>query len=183
MVQWVPEPSFLLLSLYGGGMKVMFLFGERMLSLKLYIHEKTDKCIQNIQVVLKINNLGGGFKYLFMFTPIWGRFPFWLIFFNGVETTNQITLWKPETRNLDLLIYIYIFAPRVLEMITPLHRTRKLRLWFVKSPRYRKVRFRNWNSIASKKKVWGFPNTSWEILQVFFWFDLRCVKRQIVVTM
>ena len=32
--------------------------------------------------------LGGGFKYFFIFTPIWGRFPFWLIFFKGVETTN-----------------------------------------------------------------------------------------------
>ena len=26
-----------------------------------------------------------------MFTPIWGRFPFWLIFFKGVETTNQLS--------------------------------------------------------------------------------------------
>ena len=25
--------------------------------------------------------LGGGFKHIFMFTPTWGRFPFWLIFF------------------------------------------------------------------------------------------------------
>ena len=25
-----------------------------------------------------------------IFIPIWGRFPFWLIFFNWVETTNQI---------------------------------------------------------------------------------------------
>ena len=25
----------------------------------------------------------------FIFTPIWGRFPFWLIFFNGLETTNK----------------------------------------------------------------------------------------------
>ena len=27
-----------------------------------------------------------------MFTPIWGRFPFWLIFFKGVEATNQFRL-------------------------------------------------------------------------------------------
>ena len=35
--------------------------------------------------------LVGGFKMFqifFIFTPIWGRFPFWLIFFKGVETTN-----------------------------------------------------------------------------------------------
>ena len=29
------------------------------------------------------------FQAFFIFTPIWGRFPFWLIFFKGVETTNQ----------------------------------------------------------------------------------------------
>ena len=28
------------------------------------------------------------FQIFFMFTPIWGRFPFWLIFFRWVETTN-----------------------------------------------------------------------------------------------
>ena len=28
-----------------------------------------------------------------MFTPIWGRFPFWLIFFRWVETTNQWPHW------------------------------------------------------------------------------------------
>ena len=27
-------------------------------------------------------------KYFLIFTPIWGRFPFWLIFFKGVENTN-----------------------------------------------------------------------------------------------
>ena len=32
--------------------------------------------------------LGGGFKHFFIFTPIWGRFPIWLIFFRWVETTN-----------------------------------------------------------------------------------------------
>ena len=33
--------------------------------------------------------LVGGFKY-FVFTPIWGRSPFWLIFFRWVETTNWL---------------------------------------------------------------------------------------------
>ena len=36
--------------------------------------------------------LGGGFELSFIFTPIWGNDPFWLIFFKWVETTNQI-LW------------------------------------------------------------------------------------------
>ena len=30
------------------------------------------------------------FQICFIFTPIWGRFPFWLIFFKWVETTNQL---------------------------------------------------------------------------------------------
>ena len=30
-----------------------------------------------------------GFKKNMIFTPIWGRFPIWLILFNWVETTNQ----------------------------------------------------------------------------------------------
>ena len=32
------------------------------------------------------------FPIFFIFTPIWGRFPFWLIFFRWVETTNQVNL-------------------------------------------------------------------------------------------
>ena len=33
--------------------------------------------------------LGGGNSNIFYFHPEnWGRFPFWLIFFKGVETTN-----------------------------------------------------------------------------------------------
>ena len=34
------------------------------------------------------HQLGGGFKYFLIFTPIWERFPFWQILFNRVETTN-----------------------------------------------------------------------------------------------
>ena len=34
------------------------------------------------------------FQRFFIFTPIWGRFPFWLIFFKGVETTNQSSSWN-----------------------------------------------------------------------------------------
>ena len=31
---------------------------------------------------------GWWFQIFFIFTPIWGRFPFWLMFFKWVETTN-----------------------------------------------------------------------------------------------
>ena len=30
------------------------------------------------------------FQIFFIFTPIWGTFPLWLILFKGVETTNQV---------------------------------------------------------------------------------------------
>ena len=33
--------------------------------------------------------LGGGFKQFLIFTPICGKFPIWLIFLKGIETTNQ----------------------------------------------------------------------------------------------
>ena len=44
---------------------------------------------QHGQIGLKYTQhiLGGGFKYFFIFTPIWGRFPFRLCF-KGKETTN-----------------------------------------------------------------------------------------------
>ena len=37
---------------------------------------------------LKHSLTGWWFQIFFIFTPIWGRFPFWLVFFKGVETTN-----------------------------------------------------------------------------------------------
>ena len=39
-----------------------------------------------------LQKLGDGFKYVFIFTPTWGNDPIWLIFFKGVETTNQKTI-------------------------------------------------------------------------------------------
>ncbi len=33
------------------------------------------------------------FQTFFIFTPIWGRFPFWLVFLRWVETTNQSTFF------------------------------------------------------------------------------------------
>ena len=37
--------------------------------------------------------LRGGFKYVSMFTPIWGRLPFWLIFFKWVWNHQLARLW------------------------------------------------------------------------------------------
>ena len=36
------------------------------------------------------------FPIFFMFTPIWGRFPFWIIFFRWVETTSQLFILLSE---------------------------------------------------------------------------------------
>ena len=36
-----------------------------------------------------MTSAGWWFQIFFMFIPTWGRFPFWPIFFKGVETTNQ----------------------------------------------------------------------------------------------
>ena len=33
------------------------------------------------------------FQLFFIFTPIWGRFPFWQIFFKAIETTNQLSIF------------------------------------------------------------------------------------------
>ena len=40
------------------------------------------------------------FQLFFIFAPIWGRFPFWLICFKRVETTNQLynVDYSPENK-------------------------------------------------------------------------------------
>ena len=40
--------------------------------------------------VRPILHLGGGFKDFFIFTRIWGRFPFWLIFSNGLKPPPRL---------------------------------------------------------------------------------------------
>ena len=49
--------------------------------------------------------LGWWFQIFFIFTPIWGRFPFWLIFFKWVETTNQYRLNTPF-KYLQMLMHL-----------------------------------------------------------------------------
>ena len=61
--------------------------------------------------LLKYFNLSKGFarwwfQIFFLFTSIWGRFPFWLIFFKWVETTNQICyVGFSWTKMLDLFAW------------------------------------------------------------------------------
>ena len=49
---------------------------------------------QGFPADVKILLLGGGFKYLFIFTPTWWRFPFWLIFFKGVGFHQLVLRWE-----------------------------------------------------------------------------------------
>ena len=44
------------------------------------------------------------FQIFCIFTPIWGRFPFWLIFFRWVETTNQFSR-KNKSSNFNFMIF------------------------------------------------------------------------------
>jgi len=43
------------------------------------------------------DHLGGGFKYFFIFTPIWGRFPFLLIFFKWGWFNHQLAMDAMES--------------------------------------------------------------------------------------
>ena len=45
------------------------------------------------------------FQIFFMFIPIWGRFPFCLIFFRWIETTNQIEwTWDRKFQYLPSMV-------------------------------------------------------------------------------
>ena len=45
------------------------------------------------------------FQRFFIFTPIWGRFPIWLIFFRWVETTNQYCIRTLESQASEFMVW------------------------------------------------------------------------------
>ena len=49
----------------------------------------TSKTIGDVKKRIQQLEARWWFPTFFIFTPIWGRFPIWLIFFRWVETTNQ----------------------------------------------------------------------------------------------
>ena len=51
------------------------------------------------------------FQICFIFIPTWGRFPFWPIFFQGVETTNQIYLLSFSVQILQLPASPFVWFP------------------------------------------------------------------------
>ena len=54
-----------------------------------FSHKKVSTEPRNIWVKnCRVFSTGWWFQIFFIFTPIWGRFPFWLIFVKWVETTN-----------------------------------------------------------------------------------------------
>ena len=61
---------------------------------------KLFRCIAIATIGGKIRkkriSLGGGLKCFFVFIPIWGRFPFWLIFFNHQLVTSIISFGKVQ---------------------------------------------------------------------------------------
>ena len=63
------------------------------------------------------------FQTLFIFTPIWGRFPIGLIFSRWVETTNQICLGvKASYVSWFLLVYRWVLlqgGPPISRVISP----------------------------------------------------------------
>ena len=56
------------------------------------------------------------FQRFFIFIPIWGRFPSWLIFFRWVETTNQIVLGR------NALMWLCMDGSTTIALETPLTR-------------------------------------------------------------
>ena len=51
------------------------------------------------------------FQIFFIFTPIWGRFPIWLIFFKWVETTNQIVSQGRVSNLISGGVGVFICGP------------------------------------------------------------------------
>ena len=54
---------------------------------------------------------GWWFQIFFIFTPTWGRFPIWLVFFRCVETTNQISSPKGTLITGRWFQIFFIFTP------------------------------------------------------------------------
>ena len=64
------------------------------------------------------------FKIFFIFTPIWGRFPIWFIFFRWVETTNQFGVGVISLI-FDMVFCLWLF----------LHQTKRVSMLFCSLPR------------------------------------------------
>ena len=93
------------------------------------------------------------FQIFFIFTPIWGRFPIWLIFFRWVETTNQ------------LLYFIKNKRTRFQENVTP--ELSAIR-WNPRTPAKRVTHFKENNFWM---KCVGNSDSYFLWTKVYFWKD------------
>ena len=98
-----------------------------------------------------LDSSGWWFQIFFIFTPTWGRFPIWLIFFKWVETTNRMILadfWGISGISHFFLfaqyIYIYIFKWHIIDNSSKFHRhvfksvfSRLVRYWVVMFVKFR----------------------------------------------
>ena len=81
---------------------------------------------------------GWWFQIFFIFTPIWGRFPIWLIFFRWVETTNQLYVMtsRGETSNSE--------ASTSLESFWRLLPSLQVRFWTKRCKRFPRLSAVGW---------------------------------------
>ena len=106
--------------------------------------EKKDETV----VLLCIGLIWWWFQIFFIFTPTWGRFPIWLIFFKWVETTNRMILadfWGISGISHFFLFaqYIYIYW-HIIDNSSKFHRhvfksvfSRLVRYWVVMFVKFR----------------------------------------------
>ena len=85
---------------------------------------------------------GWRFQILFIFNPIWGRFPIWLVFFRWVETTNQH-------------IYVCYFGALWGNIR---HASSKKNIFVFQYPRYSEKGFTTWvdHEANQKLSMWSY---------------------------
>ena len=77
------------------GGPTMWAFGARTRTQKHRVH------IKIIKKIFSFSSFSGWwFQRFFIFTSIWGRLPFWRMFFKGVETINQFSSFSRNSHGL-----------------------------------------------------------------------------------
>ena len=70
-----------------------YIYGEIGVCLIFPHHE-----MRRFWLIWELSKTSWWFQIFFILTNIWGRCPIWLIFFKGVETTNQKNIQKPTPK-------------------------------------------------------------------------------------
>ena len=125
--------------------KKTHLFCERLPEKKLL--DDTERRMRRHWCFMFSVILGGGFKYFLCSPLLWGRFPFWFIFFKWVgSTTNQ---------NFYMSTFFFSWAhTRLGETVSQLRHSQDASddVWSV------------WAAVFSEK-WWGFPN-GWPVVTI-----------------